>query len=219
MAPGQRWREIRGEQFFNTNPPGFVWCGRARVAPGLWIEARDESVRGVGSILVKAGASWTVADASGPEVDQGALLRLLGEMTWFPTAFADSRYVSWTAVDDHSAEATLRVAGREVRAVFHFGSDGLPTRFTAMRYRNPGNGRSQLTPFIGTYSDFKVHAGLLVPFRMEAAWKLDDGLFPYARFVVEQLEFRPDSGPTDLVQGVVRGAAPQRTTHGRRSLT
>jgi hypothetical protein len=40
-----------------------------------------------------------------PQVDQGALLRLLGEMMWFPTAFADSRYVSWTTIDDQSAEA------------------------------------------------------------------------------------------------------------------
>jgi len=26
---------------------------------------------------------------------------------------------------------------------------------------------------------------------MEAAWKLDDALFPYARFAVEQLDFNP----------------------------
>ena len=190
-APGQPWLAIRGQQFFNADPPGFVWWGRVRVAPGLWIEARDKSVQGAGGMLVKAGASWTLADASGPQVDQGALLRLLGEMMWFPTAFADSRYVSWTAIDDQSAEATLRVAGREVRAEFHFGADGLPTRFTAMRYRDLENGRSQMTPFVGTCSDFKLHSGLLVPFQLEAAWQLEDGLFPYARFVVERLDFNP----------------------------
>lgn len=58
-----------------------------------------------------------------------------------------------------------------------------------MRYRDVGNGRSQLTPFVGTYSDFRERDGLLVPFRIEAAWELDDEQFPYARFIVEQLEF------------------------------
>jgi hypothetical protein len=71
-APGQPWLAIRGQQFFNADPPGFVWWGRVRVAPGLWIEARDESVHGAGGMLVKAGASWTLADASGPHIDQGA---------------------------------------------------------------------------------------------------------------------------------------------------
>jgi hypothetical protein len=64
-APDQPWLAIRGRQFFNADPPGFVWWGRVRVAPGLWIEARDESVQGAGGMLVKAGASWTLADASG----------------------------------------------------------------------------------------------------------------------------------------------------------
>jgi hypothetical protein len=190
-APGQPWLAIRGEQFFNTDPPGFVWWGRVRIAPGLWIDARDESVRGTGGMLVKAGSSWTLADARGPEIDQGALLRLLGEMTWLPTALADSRYVSWTPIDERRAAATLRVADRDVQAEFHFGGGGVPTRFTAMRYRDPGNGRLQLTPFVGSCSNFKVHGDFLIPFQIEAAWQLDTGLFPYARFVVERADFNP----------------------------
>lgn len=110
---------------------------------------------------------------------------------WFPTAFADSRYVSWKAIDDQRAEATLRVAGREAHAEFHFGADGLPTRFTAMRYRDLGNGRAELTPFVGTCSDFKLQSGLFIPYQLEAAWQLEEGLFPYARFLVEQLDFNP----------------------------
>jgi hypothetical protein len=36
-----------------------------------------------------------LANSTGPQLDRGALLRLLGEMTWFPTALVDSRYVRW----------------------------------------------------------------------------------------------------------------------------
>ena len=82
---------IRGRQYFALDPPGFVWWGRAHLAKNLWIDARDRSLRGAGSMLVSAESSYTLADSSGPEIDQGALLRLLGEVMWFPTAFLVNR--------------------------------------------------------------------------------------------------------------------------------
>jgi hypothetical protein len=183
------WAPIRGEQYFAADPPGFVWWGRVRMAPGLWIEARDRSVGGVGSMLVKAASTVTLADARGPELDQGALLRLLGEMLWFPTALLDARYVTWTALDDRRALAALRVGGREAAAVFEFGEDGLPAAFQAERYRDLGNGRSVLTPFRGESADYREVDGMLVPHRMTAAWEVDGRPIPYARFLVERLEY------------------------------
>lgn len=56
------------------------------MAPGLWIDARDKVFAGEGRMTVKLASTITIADASGPELDQGALVRLLGEMVWFPTS-------------------------------------------------------------------------------------------------------------------------------------
>src|SRR5438128_6409879 len=78
------WVPIRGEQYFSAAPPGFVWRGRIRIAPGLWVDARDRSVDGAGSMRISFESTFTLADSSGAELDQGALLRLLGGMTWFP---------------------------------------------------------------------------------------------------------------------------------------
>jgi hypothetical protein len=120
------------------------------------------------------------------------LLRLLGELTWLPTAFRDPRHVTWTAIDDASARATLRVGGREVSATFHFGPDGLPARFTAERYRDV-DGKGVLTPFTGETGDYRAVDGLLLPFRLTAIWHLEGRAFPYARWQVEQIELdRPE---------------------------
>ncbi len=183
------WLPIRGAQYFAADPPGFVWWGRARLAPGLWVDARDRCVGGTGSMLVRAESTFTIADSRGPELDQGALLRLLGEMVWFPTAFLDGRFVAWTPVDDRRARATLRVGGREVPGTFEFGDHGLPARFRAERHRDLGGGRSVLTPFAGEYAAYRQVAGLLVPHRVSASWYLEGKPVPYAEFFVERVEY------------------------------
>lgn len=187
------WLPIRGQQYFSLDPPGFVWWGRVRIVPGIWIDARDGSIGGAGSMLVSAESSYTIADSSGPELDQGALLRLLGEMAWFPTVFLDDRYVSWSAIDNRTAKATLTLNGRVVTGLFSFGDDGLPAVFSAERYRDLGNGKSTLAPFTGRPSDFRSVDGLLVPHVMMAAWVVDGQEKPYVRFNVERIEFDVES--------------------------
>ena len=183
------WLPIQGTQFFRTSPPAFIWSGRVRIAPGLWVDARDRSVGGLGSMLVRVESTVTIANSSGPQLDQGALLRLLGEMTWMPTALLDRRYVRWSAIDDHHARATLAINGHEVTGVFEFGADDLPMAFTAERYRDLGGGQSILTPFIGRSSDYRSMSGVLVPFRVVGSWVVDNRPTEYADFVVEELAF------------------------------
>ena len=122
-------------------------------------------------------------------MDQGALLRLLGEMTWMPSVFLDQRYVRWSAIDDHRASATLTVNGHQVSGQFEFGADDLPATFTAQRYRDLGNGKSALTPFVGRSSDYRRISGVLVPYRVVGAWVINDQPIEYADFIVEELAF------------------------------
>jgi hypothetical protein len=186
------WMPIRGEQYFTTDAPGLVWWGRIRMAPGLWVDGRDLSLGGEGNMLVRAASTIPLGDSRGPEMDQGALQRLLGEMTWFPTALLDERYVTWAPLDDASALATLRVGGREVSVTFHFGADGLPTRVTADRFRDV-EGRGVPTPWSGGSADFREVGGLWLPFRMTGFWHVDGRERQYVDFEVEAVEFdRPE---------------------------
>jgi hypothetical protein len=183
------WKPIRGEQYESADPPGFLWWGRLRVAPGVWIDARDRCVRGAGGMLVSLESSVTLADRAGPEMDQGAMLRLLSDFVLFPTAFLDGRYVTWAAVDEQRARTTLRVNGREVAGTFEFGSDALPRAFFADRYLDTGKGQPELRPWSGDYTDYREVAGLLVPHRFIGYWHIDGQRVPYADFLVETPEY------------------------------
>src|SRR5689334_9151365 len=49
---GSRAFSIRGMQVFTADPPGFVWTGSIRMAPGIWIDARDMLANAKGSMRV-----------------------------------------------------------------------------------------------------------------------------------------------------------------------
>lgn len=188
------WLNLRGRQYFSADPPGFVWWGRVWMGPGLWFDVRDLCVRGAGRMYAKAESTLTVADAGGPEIDRGSLTRLLGEMVWFPTAYLDGRYVTWTPVDDQRADARLRLEGREVSARFTFGADDLPRAIHAERYFDLGDGKAVLRPWSVELSDYRTADGRPVPFSAVVSWHVEDRAFPYASFHLDAVEYGA-SGP------------------------
>jgi hypothetical protein len=183
------WRPIRGEQYYTADLPGFVWWGRVPLAPVLWVDARDRSVAGSGSMLVKLESTLTLADRSGPELDQGALLRLLSELVLLPTAFLDRRYVDWSEVDATQARVTLRVNGHEVTGTMSFGDDALPRAFSARRYFDSGKEPPVLRPWSGEYGDYRAIAGMWVPHRLVGYWDVEGQRLAYVDFRMDALEY------------------------------
>jgi hypothetical protein len=183
------WQPIRGEQYDTLDPPGFIWWGRLSAAPGIWIDARDRVVGGKGNMLVSLESSVTLFDRFGPELDQGALLRLLSDFVLLPSVLLDERYVTWRAVDDRHARATLRVSGGSVSGTFEFGEDGLARSFSADRYLDSGAGEPKLLPWSGDYEDYRAVDGLLVPHHFIGYWHVAGERIPYVDFVLETPEY------------------------------
>jgi hypothetical protein len=61
----RRWMPFRAEQYFTTDPPGFVWSVRMRVAPFVSITGRDRYAGGEGSIRMRLLSVIPVAGARG----------------------------------------------------------------------------------------------------------------------------------------------------------
>lgn len=189
LSPNGKAWPIEGRQSLTADPPGFHWVGRIRFAPGLWVDARDMSVDGLGSMHVQMDDTFNLVQASGGPIDEGAALRLLAELVWLPTALFDPRHVRWEAVDERHAKATLSVGGQKVQGLFEFGPDGLPTQMSAPRMNDQG----QRLPWGGVYRDWRSVSGMQVPFEAEVSWQLDSGPFSYAHWLLDDLIF--EDGP------------------------
>ena len=176
---GDNWLPFTADQYFTTNPPGFVWQAKVQFLPMLNFSVTDMFVNGHGRLQAKLLSFFKVADARGPETDQGELLRYLAEIAWFPTGWL-SPYIEWESMDQCSAKATLRLSGLSVSAVVHFDDEYRLSRVTAERHMEEAS-RFPLREWSGQMSDYRPIAGLLVPFRATATWHLASGDLEYFR--------------------------------------
>lgn len=73
------------EQHVTTDPPALIWVASFRMMPLVPIRGRDIYRDGTGDIEMRLLSLIPVADKRGGALDQGALLRYLGEMVWYPS--------------------------------------------------------------------------------------------------------------------------------------
>jgi len=172
--------DIEGEQYFTAEKPGFVWKGKTSM-----FTARDMYLDGKGSLTVHLFSLIRIAREEGPNVDQGELLRWLGESVWFPTNLLPNKHLQWLAINDHQARLNFEYKGLSVYYVVTFNEANEIEKLETERYM----GSKGLTPWVGRVSDYHEVEGVKVPSLIEASWILEDGKYIYGRFRVQQMEY------------------------------
>lgn len=180
MKPDGSWIKIKGEEYFSTCHPGFVWKGVTTMFTAI-----DRYINGKGRLSVFMLSLFRVVNARGLKYDQGELLRWLAEGVWFPVSLLPGRYVQWGALDDKSAKLVFNYAGLSLSYIVRFNDAGEVAEMETQRYYN-GN---QLETWLAKMKDYKEFNGIKLPTDMEATWKLKEGDYSYARFILNQIEF------------------------------
>lgn len=189
QAEDQEWMEIRGEEYFTTQNPAFIWYGEVKPFPLVWIAARDLYSKGKASMLINLISLIPLANAKGKEMDQSGLMRLLAEAPCFPTSLLPDDHLVWENVDSDSAKATIQDHGLRGSAIFHFNKKGEITHMvTEDRFRSVNNEyrKERWTTY---YRRYREVDNVKIPIELEAVWNLDSGNFSYARFIITDIEF------------------------------
>jgi hypothetical protein len=177
-----QWVPFHSEQLSRMQPIGFDWDGRIRIAPGIQCFVHDAYVAGEGILHATLFGLFTLTNLQGtPEIAQGELLRFLAESAWYPTALLPNQGVTWEAIDDRSARATLTDGATTVAVEFRFGDDGLiQTIYTPARHRTV-KGKLTIAPWQIQLWNYAKRDGMLIPIDGEVSWELPTGLLPYWR--------------------------------------
>lgn len=187
LAVDKTWIPVSANQMFTTAEPGFVWDAKINMAPGIYLKGMDRYSGGQGSMLIRLMSIITVADAKGPEVDQGTLLRFLAETAWFPTA-ALSDYITWESIDGKSAKATMKYGRTSATGIFEFNEDGNIAGFTAKRFMEK-DGNYSFENWKVVLDEHENLGGYIVPAKAKVIWELEDGDFEWFRCDVTEIEY------------------------------
>ncbi len=204
MSEKGGWAAMAAEQRYTVQPPAFVW--RATIAAFLLAQVKvtDGFADGHGWLAAKLFGLFSVADARGPEVDQGELLRFMTEIVWFPTAWL-SGYITWQPVDARSVKATIDHQGITASAILTFDEQDRMAAIEAQRFRMVG-ARYSLDTWVIELARYEEHSGLLIPTAGRALWKLPAGDYDYFKGEITDLEY---DTPAAAAGGSISGTAPR----------
>lgn len=191
MRENQRGMPLKVEQYYTIDPPAFVWYGSIEPVPLISVKARDVFHTGKGNMLIKLLGLITVGEDTGPEIDQGTLVRYLSELIWFPSA-ALCDYIRWEPIDINSAKATIDYRGVNGSAVFHFNEKGEITNVVANRYMTD-SGEHVLRKWSTPILDYMEANGVRVPSKGRAVWHLSSRDFTYIELEVTHIEYNNHS--------------------------
>ena len=187
MGEERPWMPITAEQYYTTNPPGFVWKAQLTMAGLPLVHGDDRYKAGHGHMVGKLAGFITLFDVRGPELDQAGRVRYLNEMIWFPIAYLGEN-ISWQSLDDCSAQVTFTDCGNSVSARMVFDELGRLTNFVAQRYREI-SGKFSLDQWSTPMDEYGVRAGLNLPVHASAVWNLPAGDLPYVVLTLSDVAY------------------------------
>jgi hypothetical protein len=176
----KKWADIKGEQYFTTEQPGYIWKGTTPL-----VTARDMYIANKGRLIVTLLSLVNVVDEQGEEFNEAEFQRWLAESIWFPTNLLPSERLQWSAIDSNSAKLIFNYNELSVAFLVTMNSTGDITQMETSRFMEKGKKET----WIGKMYDYKEMNGILVPTKIEAIWRLEKGDHCYAKFNVKQLEY------------------------------
>lgn len=171
------WIDIKGEQYFTAQPPGFIWIGKTKA-----FKATDSYVSNKGNLSVYLFGFLRIVKSERPTVNQAELLRWLGESVWMPTNLLPSEHISWSPIDENTAKLNFEWQNENLYYIVHFNEKGQITKLVTERYMNP----DRLEKWVGCLNNYQEINGMMIPRNIKASWLLEKGKHTYADFHVEE---------------------------------
>lgn len=134
---------------------------------------------GVGSMKGVIAKTFTLFDQRGAEMDKACLVTILSECLFVPNV-ALQDYITWEAIDETHAKATISYYGISASGIFSFSENGEMRSFTTYdRIAVDFEGNKQSVKWSAICDDYKENNGIKQPTALQAVWHYSEGDLTY----------------------------------------
>ena len=156
---------------------------------GIPFEGFDSTQDGVGFMKGVIGKIFTLFNETGPEMDKGQLMTILGEAPLLPSVLL-SEYITWEHIDENHARATLTYKGITGSGVYTFDDTGfLQSFYTDERAKIGTDGSIDFIGWSAVVDNWERNEnGIYTPNTVKAIWHLTEGDLVYFEangFIIE----------------------------------
>ena len=178
MAPDKPSMQINYQQYnFVMEPARVAYIGASM--SGIPFEGRDKYEDGKGAMIGVFAKVFTLFDVQGKEMDQSGLVTYLAECFLIPN-MALQNYITWEAIDDRHAKATIEWKGKKASGIFTFTDNGeMKTFETDDRYMDKGKGVFEKVRWTCEAGEYIETNGIKHPSVLKAFWNLPEGEYLY----------------------------------------
>ncbi|MCU0371041.1 MAG: hypothetical protein MUC31_06475 [Bacteroidales bacterium] len=187
--PGEPGMKIKSVQYNCFEPYTRIFYIKAYKmgipAVGLHLYKNEKAI-----MKIKLAGLFTLADARGPEMDQGETVTVFNDMCFMAPATLISNDIRWEILEPLVVKANFTNKSLKISAVLYFDEDGNLVNFISNDRFETKDGREyHNNPWLTPVKEFREINGIRRPAVAKAIYMRPEGEFCYAEFVIKDIAY------------------------------
>lgn len=188
LAKDKPWLPMRSQEILTRQ--GFIW--QATIGSGLsQFQGTDHYLNRSGRMRFAILGLVPAIDMQNPDTNRSAIGRLVAELTWLPSALLPRQGVQWSAIDDRTIQARLKVDDEPVTLTLAIDADGKLLQSFVLRWgdRTPDREWAYIPMGAKCHAE-RTFGGFTIPSQVGAGWWIgSDQYFEFFQAAIEQADF------------------------------
>jgi len=186
---GNGWMKLNSVQYNFTDKPSRIFYIKARrmgiPAVGIHLYKDETAI-----MRIKLAGLFTVADAKGPEMNQGETVTLFNDMCLMAPATLIDKNIQWETVDSLTVKARFTNGHITISATLLFNEQGELINFISYDRFETKDGKTYKNyPWITPVDGYHTINGYRIATGAKTIYKHPDGDFCYGEFTVKNIEY------------------------------